>query len=206
MKLLITAFEGSAGNVLYDYVQQTMEIPHVPLQVKFDNDFNTETDFIISIIRHPRDILAFILNNDINKEFHYSGITKKDYNDFLTDTLEYNKSDELKIKKIVNSYAEYLNNVNNKSNLIFSYYHIINDMEKVIEYIFDTLRLDEQNYKNKTGRESLRNDVLNKIKDVKKPEYNKVLIPNSLDSKNEKLENANVQYEIAFDKAIKFDN
>jgi len=178
MKLLITAFDGSAGERLTDYIQQTMERPHVPLQIKFSNDFNIETDFIISVIRHPRDVVGFVSSKNPN----------------------------IDLNDIIKQYEIYLKYVNEKSNMIVLYYDVINNIDQIIKNLFNTLNLDEQNYKNKTGRESLKDDVFNSIGSVDSKLHEKVIIFNSLDSRNEKLENANIEYDIAFNKAVKFDN
>lgn len=48
---------------------------------------------------------------------------------------------------------------------IYRAHDILGNVDNFIMSLFNNLNLDEENYKNKTGRESLRNDVLNK-KDV----------------------------------------
>lgn len=51
------------------------------------------------------------------------------------------------------------------SNYIYKAEDVVNNTENFIIDLFDRLNLDELNYKTKTGRESLRDDVINK-KDV----------------------------------------
>jgi hypothetical protein len=45
---------------------------------------------------------------------------------------------------------------------IYRAHDILGNIDNFIMNLFNNLNLDEENYKNKTGRESLRNDVLNK--------------------------------------------
>lgn len=89
-----------------------------------------------------------------------------------------------------------------KANWIYKSEDVINKTDLFIIDLFDRLQLDDQNYKNKTGRESLRDDVINKTAFVNQyvPEGN--VDDQILNTKNYNLEESWSLYNEALGKSI----
>lgn len=151
MNLIINAPINSGCNFIEEAIKQKMEVPHVPLKIIFDqiNNFN-DNNFNITILIEPtiylKNYLLLILPHDL----HFSR--------YLTGTSQASITHKLEnaIKEYINFYD------NNKFNLIYLFDDFKNKIDQTILNLFDKLNLDENNYKNKTGSQSLRDDVINK--------------------------------------------
>lgn len=89
-----------------------------------------------------------------------------------------------------------------KANWIYKAEDVVDKTDDFIIDLFDRLDLSEQNYKNKTGRESLRDDVIAKTAFVSpfKPEGN--VEEQIINTKNYNLEGSWYLYREALEKAI----
>jgi hypothetical protein len=111
-----------------------------------------------------------------------------------------NVSDDLSISKTIEEYNVSTKNILNAT-YIYSADDVINKTEQFIMDLFNKLNLDEENYKIKTGRLSLYEDVLNK-KDVhiNKTNLNNKIIKNAEDYN---FEESWILYNIARERIIK---
>lgn len=146
MKLLTLSMPRSGSTLLNDYVQQKMEVPHVPLKLSFSNRIE-DADFIVSLIRNPKDNITSI----IATKMHIDNLN----NVMIQPEIGY-------IENAVQEYLKFINDTISFANKIYVFEDLINNPTKIIMDLFDTLKLDDENYKTKTGSLSLRDDVLNK--------------------------------------------
>ena len=90
-----------------------------------------------------------------------------------------------------------------EANYVYKAEDVQGNIDNFVMNLFDKLNLDDQNYKTKTGRESLRNDVLNK-RNVSVISY----VPEGdVEKQTENLKNYNLEkswelYNAALEKAI----
>lgn len=156
MNLNINAPSNSKCNFIEQAIKQKIEVPHVPLKIIFnETDEFISGDFNITILIDPKiylkNYLVSILPSDLEPHRYLTT---------MSEVVALNKI-ELAVKKYCNFY-----NINNY-NLIYLYDNFENKIEQTVLNLFDKLNLDENNYKNKTGSKSLRDDVINKKIDIK---------------------------------------
>ena len=91
-----------------------------------------------------------------------------------------------------------------ESNYIYKEEDVVNKTDEFIIDLFDKLNLDEENYKNKTGRSSLREDVINK-KEIHFERYSPVGVGEEQieNTKKFNLEKSWELYNFALEKTIK---
>lgn len=109
--------------------------------------------------------------------------------------------DEPTLQLFISIYNKVLNDSLNAT-WIYKAEDVVNNTNSFIIDLFDRLKLDEQNYKTKTGRESLRDDVINKHAFVNQfiPEGN--VEKQIVNTKNYNLELSWELYRKALNKAI----
>ena len=90
-----------------------------------------------------------------------------------------------------------------ESDYIYKEEDVVNKTDAFIINLFDKLNLDEENYKTKTGRQSLREDVINK-NDIHFEQYSSVGIEEQQieNTKHFNLEKSWELYNLALEKAI----
>ena len=130
MKLTLLSPYGSKSQLLAHHIQQRLERPHVPL--KFSAVYESDDhEYLVSVIRNPKDFVASEMLNHTNKQLH----------------------------EHIESCKSFYNHSLVSANLMVEYDQIDKDIDGIIKYIYDALKLDSQNYLTKTGR-VLSDDVL----------------------------------------------
>ena len=130
MKLTLLSPNGSKSQLLAHHIQQRLERPHVPL--KFSPSYESDDhDYLVSVVRNPRDFLACEIFNDTTKQIE----------------------DHVKLCK------SFYNHSLESANLVVEYDQIDKDIDSIIKYIYESLNLDSENYLTKTGR-VLSDDIL----------------------------------------------
>jgi hypothetical protein len=131
MKLTLLSIPGPKAKMLQHHIQQRLERPHVPLKFLTNYAPSDDYDFLACIIRNPKDFIAATLASK-------SDIT----------------ADEC-VELCRNSYNHALKN----ADIVIDYDEISENIDSIIKHIYDALKLDSQNYLNKTGR-VLSDDIL----------------------------------------------
>lgn len=130
MKLTLLSPTGPKSQLLAHHIQQRLERPHVPL--KFSAVYESDDhDYLVSVVRNPRDFLASEMLNDPSKQ----------------------PEDHIELCK------NFYNHSLESANLIVEYDEIDKEIDTIIKFIYDSLKLDSQNYLTKTGR-ILSDDIL----------------------------------------------
>jgi hypothetical protein len=109
--------------------------------------------------------------------------------------------DEPTLQLFISIYNKVLKDSLN-ANWIYKAEDVVDKTDLFIMDLFDKLQLDEQNYKTKTGRDSLRDDVMNKsvFVDQYVPEGN--VMEQIVNTKNYNLEESWSLYRTALEKSI----
>lgn len=142
MKLTLLSIPGPKAKLLQHHIQQRLERPHVPLKFSTTYTLSDDYDYLACIVRNPKDFVAAHLSSKP---------------DMTTDEC---------IELCDNSYSHALKS----ADIIIDYDEIAENIDSIIKHLYDELKLDSQNYLNKTGR-VLSDDIL------LQPEHQIVLEP-----------------------------
>lgn len=130
MRLSLITYPGSGEEFLAHHIQQRLERPHVPLKFSVGSDTSIEADYTITVVRNPGESIGTRL------------------------AIETDVSIESAIKEYNNLYTYLLEN----ANMVIKH-EDLNKIDNIIVCLFNDLKLDEENYKNKTNR-ILSEDIL----------------------------------------------